>query len=67
MVEPRRQPRRIVVSGPKRDNRRGANHHEHQSDERREDEDPDWQAISTATVTAIFSGATALAILQFGS
>ena len=45
MVEPRRQHRRIIVSAPKRDNRSGSNHHEHQRDERREDENPDWQAI----------------------
>ena len=44
-MEPRRQPRRIIVRAPKRDDRRGANHHEHQCDERREDEDPDRQAF----------------------
>ena len=45
LMEPGRQPRRIIVRAPKRDDRRGADHHEHQRDERREDEDPDRQAF----------------------
>ena len=44
-MEPCRQHPGIIVCGLKRDNRRGANHHEHQRDERREDEDPDWKAV----------------------
>jgi hypothetical protein len=45
MMELRRKHRRIIVGAPKRDNCRGSNHHEHQRDERQEDEDSDWQAL----------------------
>ena len=45
LMESGRQPRRIIVRTAESDNRGGADHHEHQRDERREDEDPDRQAF----------------------
>ena len=46
-MEPRRQPLRIIVRAPKRNDRRGAHHDKHQCDERRENEDADRQRIRT--------------------
>jgi hypothetical protein len=45
MMQSRRKHRRIIVSAPKRDNCRGSDHHKHESNEGRKDEDPDWQAV----------------------
>ena len=51
LVERRRQHRRIVVGAAQGDRRRGADHDEHQRDERREDEDPDRQTFLDRVAT----------------